>query len=231
MVRICKGGRPRLDGERELHGRLLRYPSGDLRPREDFGMDELRWRKNIAAGNDTLKKVVKRGFAARNQKPGQRDDTDLSPLGILLARKLISDRQHAVAMQFVALHGQVFTDAPKLQGNAMLSALPSAPSGLDVPRMPFDELEKLEGRRDRYNRIKAGLSLPQMETVQSLVINRSITRTDVRVFLDIVTLNITGREMLCVTGSRAPIHVQRRVDAIRNALNRLRGPRRTAWAK
>ena len=97
-------------------------------------------------------------------------------------------------MQFIALHGQVFVDAPKLQGNVMFSALPSALISLDVPKTPLHEREEREGRRDRYKRIKAGLSLPQMETVQSLVINWSIARQDVRMFSDIVTLNITGRE-------------------------------------
>jgi hypothetical protein len=34
-------------------------------------------------------------------KPEQRDDTAPSPMGILLARKLITDRQHSLAVLFL----------------------------------------------------------------------------------------------------------------------------------
>lgn len=68
-----------------------------------------------------------------------------------------------------------------------------------------------------------------METARNLVIEREIARQDVQVFSDIITLNITGRDMLTPKGAKAPIHVQRRIQAIRHTLDRLRSPRKTAW--
>lgn len=132
-----------------------------MKPEPEFGTDEIRWRKDIAAGNDTFEQVAERGFKARSQKPEQRDDTDLSPIGILLACQLITDRQHGLAVQFLALHGQVFAAAPRLRGNSIFQGLPSAPSNLDVPKTPMHEVEEWESRRDRYNQVRGSLSLPR----------------------------------------------------------------------
>lgn len=130
MVRVRKGGRPRKDGQHEPNGRLLRYPSGDLKPQTDLGTDELRWRKGIIGGTKSLKQVQKHRFQARDSKAEQRDDTDISPLGILVARRLITERQHDTVTRFLFLHVQVYRDAPKLKGNSTFTRAPSG-SGKD----------------------------------------------------------------------------------------------------
>lgn len=66
---------------REPNGQLLRYSSGDLKPREDFGTDELGWRKGVAAGTESLEKVEKHGYQEPAKKAKQREDADLTQLG------------------------------------------------------------------------------------------------------------------------------------------------------
>ena len=51
------------------------------------------------------------------------------------------------------------------------------------------------------------------------------------VFGDIVARNVTGPDMLCKSGLKAPIAVSRRIEAIRNALDRLNGPQKRRWSE
>ncbi len=147
---------------REPNGQLLRYPSGDLKPRKDFGTDELGWRKGVVAGTESLEKVEKHGYQEPAKKAKQREDADLTPLGILVARGLIMEHQYDAAVSFLFLHVQVFRDAPKLQQNAIFARAPSGPGK--------DDAEQAVRRQQRAIR---QYGLTQMSPPDSRLICRS----------------------------------------------------------
>lgn len=70
-----------------------------------------------------------------------------------------------------------------------------------------------------------------MEMIRALVIDREIMCQDTGTFTDIIRLNITGREMLCKSGAKAPITVSRRLESVRHALDRLDGPQKRRWSE
>jgi hypothetical protein len=200
MARSRKGGRKKQDGPREANGRLQR---GIL----DQGTDELRVRKLAVTGSDRL---------------------ELTPLGILMGRGLITVEQFDAAAKFRALHLSVFRDAPRAP-LPMMAKLPSDPSQWDEPIVRSAESD--EDKRDRWHRIHDNLTLPQWELVQALVIHEEFSGVSVSLFTELVARNISGFAMLDPHERRASRETVMRVQAIRNTLDRLQPPARVRWTE
>ncbi|MGI4808529.1 MAG: hypothetical protein ACRYF2_10530 [Janthinobacterium lividum] len=231
MVRVRKGGRPRQDGGREPNGRLLRYPSGDLKPQLDEGTPELTARKAIIARDASM---------------------EITPLGILAGRRLITIEQYRAAARFRALYLGMFRSKPVVSsdmlptgiGNRFLMAAPQSPLPLmaKLPSGPgpwdaddaADRQDRAakswEARRDRYNAIHDGLTLDQWSIVRGIVVHDEFAAGDTAVFSNILSHNVTGPDMLYQSGTKAPAAVRRCIEAISNALDRLNGPQQRRWS-
>ena len=165
MARSRKGGPQKKQGEREANGRLQRNVT-------DEGTPELRARKAIIARDASM---------------------EITPLGILAGRKLITIEQYQAAARFRALYLGVFRSKPIVEadalptgiGNRFLMAAPQSPLPLTAKLAsgpgPWDAddaadrqeraAESWESRRDRYNTIRNGLTLAQWDIVRGIVVH------------------------------------------------------------
>jgi hypothetical protein len=195
-------------GPKPQHG--PREPGGRLdRNRADYGTQELRARKIITTGSECQ---------------------ELTPLGILAGRGLITEGMSRSASTFRALRFLAVSNGPQ-DTTGVLSRL----SGSSSPSVTNeqDEARALRATK-RYNSIRSSMTLAQWQTVRSLVMAEQWSRCDKQLAQAIKQQDLCRTKDGALTASRDKMilpEVRRRLDEIRNILLKLDSPTDRNWTE